>query len=64
MAGATAVLFTYPVDLIRVRLAVEVKEPRLRGVTHALSSIFRQEGVRGLFRGVNPTLLVCRSAHL
>jgi len=55
IAGAVSVVFTYPLDLARARLAVEVdQKPSL---TTSLSRTFRNEGIRGLYRGVNPTLL-------
>eukprot|EP00850_Spirogloea_muscicola_P017479 SM000151S01467 [mRNA] locus=s151:3339:5861:+ [translate_table: standard] len=103
LAGATAVVCTYPLDLIRTRLAYQanpfhVPGTRIRasmtlnpgidvtfrvgspaavstvaageaavlaggghhrssGIGQAFSSILREGGVRGLYRGVGPTLL-------
>lgn len=68
VAGATAVVSTYPLDLIRTRLAYQVTSvtpggatvgggtPIYRGIGEAFLGIFRQDGVRGLYRGVGPTL--------
>eukprot|EP00897_Mesotaenium_endlicherianum_P006347 jgi/Mesen1/5740/ME000029S05049 len=70
LAGATAVISTYPLDLIRTRLAYQVGSaggppagaagaaapPVYRGISDALLGIFRQGGVHALYRGVGPTL--------
>jgi solute carrier family 25 protein 16 len=58
LAGATAVLFTYPLDLIRVQLAVAVRKKIYNGVFHALVEIPKKEGIRGLLKGISPTLWV------
>jgi len=58
MAGATAVIFTYPLDLVRVRFAVAVENNQYRGVWHALKVISRNEGgVRALYKGIGPTIM-------
>lgn len=55
----TSVIFTYPLDVIRVRLAISTDKPQFRGVVHATVSIFKNEGgVRALYRGLTPTLWV------
>ncbi|XP_039142852.1 mitochondrial carrier protein CoAc2 [Dioscorea cayenensis subsp. rotundata] len=69
IAGGTAVIFTYPLDLVRTKLAFQVVEtPKLRaqglsqpgiiyrGIFDCISKIFKQHGVRGLYRGVGPSL--------
>ena len=55
----TAVIFTYPMDVIRARLAFQVAgEGIYDGIGHAFKTIFTQEGViRGLYRGIVPTIL-------
>ncbi|CAD7703951.1 unnamed protein product [Ostreobium quekettii] len=69
-AGASAVIVTYPLDLIRTRLACmsEVHRDRpasstrwswstrltIRGV---MGDVVQQEGIIGLYRGIGPTLL-------
>jgi hypothetical protein len=58
MAGTTSVLFTYPLDLIRVQLAVSVEKKRYNGIYDAFRTIYVSEGVRGLYRGCVPTILV------
>ena len=58
MAGITAVLSTYPLDLIRTRLAFQVDEVHYRGIGHAFASIVRNEGgLFDLYKGLVPTLL-------
>jgi solute carrier family 25 protein 16 len=55
LAGMTSVIFTYPLDLIRVRLAIS---SQYSGMLDATKQIFVKEGgLRGLYRGLNPTLL-------
>ncbi|KAK2398075.1 Mitochondrial substrate carrier family protein [Trifolium repens] len=69
LSGGTAVLFTYPLDLIRTKLAYQVVSPTklnvsgmvnneqvYRGIRDCLSKTYKEGGVRGLYRGVAPTL--------
>ena len=54
----TAVLFTYPLDVIRARLAFQVAGEMYSGIIHAFKVIFTEEGgVRALYRGMVPTML-------
>lgn len=66
MAGVTSVVATYPLDLVRARLAVQgavVSDSKAksgaayRGIAHALRSIVSHEGLQGLFRGAPATLI-------
>lgn len=70
MAGVTSVLMTYPLDLVRARLAsvVHTKEvaapPKLAGsnvpttILGTIVYVFRNEGgLAGLYRGITPTVL-------
>lgn len=58
MTGITAVTFTYPLDVVRARLAYQVHEARYRSIWHTLTSIVREEGgARALYRGYVPTVL-------
>ncbi|XP_073034399.1 mitochondrial carrier protein CoAc2-like isoform X2 [Primulina eburnea] len=63
-AGGTAVLFTYPLDLVRTKLAYQVVEPLKRsveglamresvykGIRDCFSKTYKEAGVRGLYRG-------------
>ncbi|KAJ0802135.1 putative mitochondrial carrier protein [Helianthus annuus] len=71
-AGGTAVLCTYPLDLARTKLAYQVVDakasvgngsksitapPRYSGIKNVLESVYREGGMRGLYRGVGPTLI-------
>ena len=55
LAGMTAVGLTYPLDLARARAAGTLNS-RYRGLTGALRVTLAEEGWRGLFRGIGPTL--------
>ncbi|XP_056166590.1 mitochondrial carrier protein CoAc2 isoform X2 [Syzygium oleosum] len=68
-AGGTAVLFTYPLDLVRTKLAYQVvgssnssvkgvlgSEQVYRGILDCFSTTYKEAGIRGLYRGVAPSL--------
>lgn len=57
VAGGVATVCTYPLDLIRTRLAAQPEPKVYRGMTHAMKSVYRAEGFKGLYRGLFPTLL-------
>ncbi|KAL5567608.1 hypothetical protein UlMin_025571 [Ulmus minor] len=57
LAGITAATTTYPLDLVRTRLAAQTNIIYYRGIAHALQTIRREEGVRGLYKGLGATLL-------
>ncbi|KAK8957321.1 Mitochondrial adenine nucleotide transporter ADNT1 [Platanthera zijinensis] len=69
IAGGTAVLCTYPLDLVRTRLAYQVIKPSTtkfvglsssehvyHGIQDCLKKIYRKNGIRGLYVGVGPSL--------
>ncbi|CAK9312451.1 unnamed protein product [Citrullus colocynthis] len=70
VAGGTAVLCTYPLDLARTKLAYQTTDTRMRnsglrsyhtqpaynGIKDVLVRVYRTGGARGLYRGVGPTL--------
>ncbi|KAI3902894.1 hypothetical protein MKX01_040121 [Papaver californicum] len=71
-AGGTAVLFTYPLDLARTKLAYQVTSPKesvghglrslhsqpdYRGLKDVFKSVYREGGMRALYRGIGPTLV-------
>ncbi|KAH7519180.1 hypothetical protein FEM48_Zijuj08G0008300 [Ziziphus jujuba var. spinosa] len=68
-AGGTAVLFTYPLDLVRTKLAYQVvgstklnvqglmnNEQVYKGIRDCFSKTYKEAGLRGLYRGVAPSL--------
>ncbi|KAF7049573.1 hypothetical protein CFC21_058088 [Triticum aestivum] len=57
LSGITAASLTYPLDLVRTRLAAQTNTAYYRGISHALFAICRDEGPRGLYKGLGPTLL-------
>ncbi|TKY63347.1 Mitochondrial substrate carrier family protein B [Spatholobus suberectus] len=57
LAGITAASATYPLDLVRTRLAAQRSTMYYRGISHAFSTICREEGFLGLYKGLGATLL-------
>ena len=51
----------YPLDLVRTRLAAQTGTRYYHGIAHALATIVREEGARGLYSGLGATLLQARS---
>lgn len=67
MAGITSVTFTYPLDIVRTRLSIQSAsfaalgkqkvEAELPGMMKTLVSMYKIEGgIRGLYRGIIPTV--------
>ncbi|KAL2608151.1 hypothetical protein R1flu_026724 [Riccia fluitans] len=71
LAGGSAVLLTYPLDLARTRLAYQVNSqatgkvdtmirsslsPVCKGIGDVLRNVYKESGTRGLYRGVGATL--------
>ena len=55
-AGATSLMFVYPLDFARTRLAADVGkgkggEREFNGLVDCLSKIFKSDGAPGLYRG-------------
>lgn len=58
VAGAISVLCTYPLDLTRAQLAVLKKHDGTRhGFIEVLRMNYKRGGMKGLYRGIEPTLL-------
>lgn len=58
LAGMVSTIVTYPTDFIKTRLIVQnMLEPSYRGLIHALSTIYQQEGFLALYRGASLTVL-------
>jgi len=56
LAGMSAVTFTYPLDLIRARMASQVEHNVYRNVFHGLYVMYKEEGLKAWFRGMRPTI--------
>ncbi|GER32098.1 mitochondrial substrate carrier family protein [Striga asiatica] len=71
-AGGTAVLCTYPLDLARTKLAYQIVDtrrtlqhgtrqlnanPAYSGIRNVIERVYKEGGVRGLYRGIGPTLI-------
>lgn len=53
-AGATSLLFVYPLDFARTRLAADVGKGASReftGLGDCISKVYKSDGLRGLYRG-------------
>lgn len=58
LAGMVSTIVMYPTDLIKTRLIVQnLLEPSYRGILHAFSTVYQQEGFLALYRGVSLTVL-------
>ncbi|XP_010505387.1 PREDICTED: mitochondrial substrate carrier family protein B-like [Camelina sativa] len=57
LAGITAASATYPLDLVRTRLAAQKNAMYYQGIGHAFRTICRDEGLLGLYKGLGATLL-------
>ena len=57
-AGMTSVLSCYPLDLIRSVLTIQSeKDKKYKGIKHTATSIYKERGIRGLYRGLNASLI-------
>ena len=56
LAGATSSFFATPLDVVKIRLQVK-GERRYRGLMHGLIDVGRTEGLAGLYKGWQPTML-------
>lgn len=58
--GVASTLILHPLDLIKIRFAVNdgqmVSRPQYRGIFNAFTTIVQQEGLKGLYRGVTPNV--------
>lgn len=63
LAGTTAALFTTPFDVIKTRLQTQIPGSRNQydSVPHALYKISKTEGLKGLYRGLTPRLIMYMS---
>uniref|UniRef100_H2TN12 Mitochondrial coenzyme A transporter SLC25A42 n=1 Tax=Takifugu rubripes TaxID=31033 RepID=H2TN12_TAKRU len=56
LAGTTAAMLTYPLDMVRARMAVTPKE-MYSNIVHVFMRISREEGLKTLYRGFAPSIL-------
>lgn len=59
-AGATSLLFVYPLDFVRTRLAVDVGKETSRefnGIIDCMTKIVKSDGFYGLYRGFGISVL-------
>lgn len=59
VAGTTACLACYPLDLVRTRLTTELEgHEHYKGIRDVFQKVYQAEGIAGFYSGVGPTLLV------
>ncbi|KAM4629731.1 mitochondrial coenzyme A transporter SLC25A42-like isoform 1-T1 [Polymixia lowei] len=56
LAGTTAAMLTYPLDMVRARMAVTARE-MYSNIMHVFVRISQEEGLKTLYRGFAPTIL-------
>ena len=60
-AGAACMMFVYPLDFARTRMGVDTgktaEERQFRSLTDCLSKIYRHDGLRGLYSGIQISLI-------
>lgn len=57
VSASLATFCTYPLDLLRTRLAAQPEPKQYRNLIHAVTSIVRLDGPLGLYVGLQPTLI-------
>lgn len=57
MAGAAATIASYPFDILRTTLAAQGEPKVYHSMMEAARGVVQQHGVKGLYRGLNITLL-------
>jgi solute carrier family 25 thiamine pyrophosphate transporter 19 len=56
-AGCFATLASYPLDLLRTRLAADPNRPLRKRLGATMSRILAQEGYKGFYRGLKPAIV-------
>ncbi|SPN97083.1 related to Mitochondrial thiamine pyrophosphate carrier 1 [Cephalotrichum gorgonifer] len=56
-AGLAGTTVSYPLDLLRTRFAAQGNDKIYKSFFRAFRVIYRDEGLKGFFRGITPTLL-------
>ncbi|XP_076649582.1 ADP,ATP carrier protein-like [Halictus rubicundus] len=68
-AGATSLLFVYPLDFARTRLAADIGKAdkrEFKGMGDCLLKVFKSDGLMGLYRGFNVSvqgIIIYRAAY-
>uniref|UniRef100_A0A1B6JTJ0 Mitochondrial thiamine pyrophosphate carrier n=1 Tax=Homalodisca liturata TaxID=320908 RepID=A0A1B6JTJ0_9HEMI len=57
IAGCTATILSFPLDIVRTRLVVQGNEKVYVSTMNGLKTIVKEEGFRGWWKGLTPTLL-------
>lgn len=57
VSAAAATLFTYPLDLLRTRLAAQPEPKKYHGPLHAIRILMKEQGFPGLYAGLQPTMI-------
>ncbi|XP_018589282.2 solute carrier family 25 member 43 [Scleropages formosus] len=58
LAGIIAAFVSYPLEVAETRLVAQnVQEPTYKGAAHVLASVYRNEGLRALYRGFSLTVV-------
>lgn len=58
LAGGISVICTYPLDLVRARMAVQRDAFAVRGALRRnIKEVYRMDGIGGLYKGLFPTML-------
>ncbi|GFU58098.1 hypothetical protein NPIL_295721 [Nephila pilipes] len=56
--GVTSTIALHPLDLLKIRFAVNdgqlITRPNYQGLGNAVTTIIKEEGIQGLYRGVTP----------
>lgn len=54
LSGSIAQAICCPTDVVKIRMQVDTAGTRYSGIMDAFVSIFRSEGIRGMYQGVTP----------
>ncbi|XP_067837576.1 solute carrier family 25 member 32-like [Heptranchias perlo] len=57
--GVVSTLVLHPLDLVKIRFAVSdglQMRPKYNGIVHCIRSIWKHDGIRGLYQGVTPNV--------
>ncbi|KAM9574053.1 solute carrier family 25 member 32 isoform 1-T2 [Guaruba guarouba] len=58
--GVLSTLVLHPLDLVKIRFAVNdglELRPKYNGILHCMTTVWKHEGLRGLYQGVTPNML-------